>query len=560
MKQTREYEAKIYSSLTKIFLEEEPQAEPEIPFTALRGETFSFVVSYTHRGWSDPYAFVRLESPIKECYRIREVCQVPSVRPANANADADYLRKAPGLYPDLLTDLSENRVQFWNGKYKSLWVDVEIPADVSSGLFPIDVVFVTERGDELCRAQTMLQIGKTVLPKAKLIHTEWFHGDCLADYYRVPVFSERHWEIMEAFIRTAAKRGCNMILTPQFTPPLDTAPGGERTTIQLVEVFAEADGSYRFGFERMQRWVELCLRCGMRYFEMSHLFTQWGAAHAPKVMGYRDGVWQQLFGWEDDAVGGRYTKFLQAYLPCLVKKLEEWGIKEQTRFHISDEPGAEHLASYRAARESVAEYLKDFVIMDAISDLEICRQGGIDCPVCANDHMTPFLEAGIAPLWSYYCTSQGALVSNRFMAMPSVRNRIFGIQAFLYGLEGILHWGYNFYNSQYSVFHLNPYQSTDANGAFPSGDPFLVYPGPDGRPEESIRLMVQCHMMQDVSAMELLEKRMGREYVRALLQEGTKEKITFTSYPKSASWLLSVRNRINEALEHTCPAGREEER
>ncbi|MDO5418431.1 MAG: DUF4091 domain-containing protein, partial [Lachnospiraceae bacterium] len=579
MENTVQYSARILSSLEKVFIDQKPEGgfpgARGAEFTALRNETFSFQVSYTCDGRVCPFGTVRVESPIREYCRIREVRYVPSVRPVNPEFDDHYLRTQPGLYPDLLTELLEapvsagqtsggqvsggqtsgspaetgGQVQFWANKQKSLWIDVEIPADGMTGTFPIAVIFSSKEGEEWCRAETTLSIGRTVLKPQKLIHTEWFHGDCLADYYGVPVFSERHWEIMEAFIRTAAERGCNMILTPQFTPPLDTAPGGERTTIQLVDVKVLPDGSYEFGFDRLKRWVEMCQGCGMTYFEMSHLFTQWGAAHAPKIMAEKDGKLQQIFGWDDPAAGGSYTEFLGSYLPQLTKKLKEWGIAEVTRFHISDEPRKEHLTSYKAAKESVAGYLEGFVIMDAISDLEICREGGIDCPVCANNHIAPFLEAGVKPLWGYYCTSQCVDVSNRFMAMPSARNRIFGIQAFLYELEGFLHWGYNFYNSQFSVRRLNPYCTNDADGAFPSGDPFLVYPGKDGKPEESIRLMVLSHMMQDVRAMEQLAEQKGREFVVSLIEDGLEERITFGRYPKSAEWILKVRNRVNEELE-----------
>ena len=67
-----------------------------------------------------------------------------------------------------------------------------------------------------------------------------------------------------------------------------------------------------------------------------------------------------------------YTKFLQTYLPQLTAKLKEWGI-DKNLFHVSDEPTLHFLESYKAAKESVAEYLKDFVIIDALSDYEFIR-------------------------------------------------------------------------------------------------------------------------------------------------------------------------------------------
>ena len=50
-----------------------------------------------------------------------------------------------------------------------------------------------------------------------------------------------------------------MILTPIFTPPLDTAVGGERTTTQLVGIKTDGD-AYCFDFAKLDRWVELCRR------------------------------------------------------------------------------------------------------------------------------------------------------------------------------------------------------------------------------------------------------------------------------------------------------------
>lgn len=552
MSDTIRYTARVLSSLSKVFLDEEPVCDPACTkFTALQGEVFSFQVCYWHSGWLSPYAKVHIQSPLG-CYcHIREIQSVPSAQPTRAWTDDNYLRTKPGLYPDLLTELADGRVLFSAGRYKSLWIDVEVPEGGPAGKYPITVVFETTQGEELCRAETKLLVYGITLRKQTLLHTEWLHGDCLADYYQVPVFSEAHWQILRNFIAAAAKRGCNMILTPQFTPPLDTAVGGERTTIQLVEVTVTPEGDYSFGFGKLKRWVDMCLECGMTHFEMSHLFTQWGAHHAPKIMAEKQGQFVRIFGWETEAAGNGYQEFLAAYLPMLIEKLKEWGIAPVTRFHISDEP--EQSDSYLAARNIAAEYLEGFVIMDAISSLQVYRDGRITCPVCANDHIGPFLEEGVTPLWSYYCTAQFLHVSNRFMAMPSARSRVYGMQIFKYGLEGILHWGYNFYNSKESVYHLDPYRCTDAGGVFPSGDAFLVYPGRDGQPEESIRLMTICHMMQDIRAMEQLAESRGREYVVLLLEKELSAPITFDDYPKSDAWLLNIRNLINEKLSQLRP-------
>ncbi|MDD7431394.1 MAG: DUF4091 domain-containing protein, partial [Coriobacteriaceae bacterium] len=150
--------------------------------------------------------------------------------------------------------------------------------------------------------------------------------------------------------------------------------------------------------------------------------------------------------------------------------------------------------------------------------------------------------------WTYYCTGQFLDVSNRFMAMPSARNRIYGVQLYKYNIVGILHWGYNFYNSQYSISRINPYAVTDAGGAFPSGDPFLVYPGSDGMPEESIRMMVHYQVLTDLRALQMLERLAGRDFVMDLIEGDLGEPLTFTRYPKSDMYLISLRNRVNREI------------
>ena len=235
-------------------------------------------------------------------------------------------------------------------------------------------------------------------------------------------------------------------------------------------------------------------------------------------------------------------------MPELKRKLSEWGILDKTYFHISDEPGEEHLESYLAAKRIIAPLLEGCRIIDALSDYSFYEKGIVEHPVPANDHIQPFLEHKVPELWTYYCTAQNLKVSNRFFSMPSLRNRILGVQLYKFGLHGFLHWGYNFYNSAFSREHINPFAITDADSCFPSGDSFLVYPQPDGTAGESIRLMVLFHAMQDIRAFELLESLAGRAFVLMLLDEGLDTPIRFDHYPVSDKWLLELRERVNKEI------------
>lgn len=541
------YKAKLLHTLVKVFSDEEPKSEPMHNITALKNETVSFQVALSKIGARSEHLTVTVDSPLRDILHIRTVENVPAQFPTHPTVDDNYLRTAPGLYPDLLRELWQNKVLVMPNQWRAVWVDAEIPSDFPAGTYPVTLLFSDKKSEVVCSLTTEITIYDAALPEQTLIQTQWFHCDCLAEYYGVEVFSEAFWEIVDNFMQTYVKRGYNMILTPIFTPPLDTAVGGERKTVQLVQVSVQ-NGVYAFDFSLLERWIALCCKNGIRYFEMSHLFTQWGAAHAPKIMATVDGEYRRIFGWETDIQSGEYGAFLRTFLPELTAFLKQAGVAQDTFFHISDEPIMDMFASYAAAKELVADLLAEFKIIDAISDYAFYEKGLIDRPVCTNKHIHDFIAHGVEHLWAYYCTSEWEDVSNRFIAMPSARTRIYGVQLYRYRIEGTLHWGYNFYNAKLSQYPINPYQVTDAGCAFPAGDPFIVYPGQDRRPEESLRIMLLNQARNDHRALCLLESLTSRDEVVRLIEADLPAPLTFSAYPKSDWYLLNLRNKVNRKI------------
>ncbi|AZN39976.1 DUF4091 domain-containing protein [Paenibacillus albus] len=543
------FELRTISSLAKVFADEELSAPSHPRASALANETFAFQVAYRSKQLLKGIN-VKVSSTLSDVISIRSVGLVPSELPVYADHDEHVLRTAPGLYPDPLFEVeSKAGIIAFPSQWRAIWVTVDLAQkQAAAGNHTIELAFETDRGELLGTAVFELDVLTAALPKQTLIHTEWFHTDCLATHFGVPVFSEKHWENIEKYAGTAAKHGMNMILTPVFTPPLDTAVGGERPTVQLVDVDAADDGTYQFGFEKLGRWVELCRRQGIEYFEISHLFTQWGAKHAPKIVAtLSDGQEKQIFGWDTDASGEGYRAFIAQFLPALVAWIKQNNLQQSCYFHISDEPSIDHLESYSSASDMVSEILQEFPIIDALSDYAFYEKGLVKKPIPANNHIEPFIENEVAGLWTYYCCGQYKEVSNRFFSMPSARNRILGIQLYKFQIEGFLHWGYNFWFAQYSTKSIDPYRNTDANYAFASGDAFLVYPS-EGTPVESIRLEVFYEALQDLRALQLLEQLYGRDYVLAGLEEGLEQPITFSQYPRETEWLLAKREWVNEQI------------
>ncbi|MBE6919498.1 MAG: DUF4091 domain-containing protein [Ruminococcaceae bacterium] len=545
---------KTVSSLEKCFLDDDFAAKaPFIAGSALRGDRLSYQICLYDDGTDTAAKTVcraRVESPVAHWVQLSCVHHVPSLMPVFPDrCDEHYLRTESGLFPDLLIPLRDNpNVYAVPRQLHSLWVDVRVPQGAAPGTYPITVTLQdTKTGADVGMSRFTLTVRETVLPEQTLLYTQWFHCDCLANYYGVETFSPDHWRIISNFLRTAADNGVNVILTPVFTPPLDTAVGHNRRTTQLVDITAE-NGRYTFDFTRLGRWIDLCRSVGIHHFEMPHLFTQWGAQHAPQIVARVDGEVRQIFGWESEAVGGAYTDFLHRFLPALRAYLREKGVEEQCIFHISDEPNEQQLDDYRRARDSVAALLEDCRVMDAQSDYEFYASGIVPHPIVCTDMIQPFLDSGAEDLWAYTCCAQCVDVSNRFLAMPSGRNRIMGVQLFRHRIRGFLQWGYNFYNNQYSIAPVDPYRVTDGEFFVPSGDAFSVYPAPDGTAYETIHLAVFSQALRDLRALEALAERMGRDTVNALIDSRAGKPITFTDYPRDDSFLLDLRETVNEML------------
>lgn len=249
----------------------------------------------------------QLDGPLAEYISVRQVQSVPSGFPCYRETDENYLTTEPGLFPDPLIPLPQRRFFAACRYYGSLWLTLTPPADAQlAGDFPLTLRLLdAQTGEALAEATLTLHLVPAALPPQTLLHTEWLHTDCLADYYRLAVFSPDYWRAVRHFVRCAVHAGVNMLLTPLFTPPLDTAVGGERTTVQLVGVTRSAQG-YGFDFSRLAQWVALAQEEGIEHFEIAPLFTLWGAAHAPKIVVEEQGEARPLFGWHTDAQGEAY--------------------------------------------------------------------------------------------------------------------------------------------------------------------------------------------------------------------------------------------------------------
>ncbi len=535
----------LLSSLNKVFKDTEPNFSEFSEYSVLKNENFSFQVAFCAEKKEETELEISVSSALSKFINVYEVKNVPAGKNGYENSDSFHYDLTRKEFPDLLMPVKGCKIKVKKGQWNAIWIELS-PDEKPAGEEKITVTLKTDAGTT--EKSFTVNIINEFLPKQTLLYTNWFHNDCLCTYYNIDVFSDEYWEMVDSYIKNAVKHGMNMILTPIFTPPLDTQVGGERPTVQLVKVTKEK-GNYSFNFENFEKYVKLCLDNGIEAFEISHMFTQWGATAAPKIVATVNGKEKKIFGWETKASGKAYTEFLEAFSVAFAKEVKKLGIKNKCWLHVSDEPNEQQAKSYKKAADTVNRLFPDFKTLDALSDIEYFRKGLIKTPVCTEDEADVF-RPEVKNFWTYYCCCQiQDFLPNRMFSQPSQRSRVLGVLLYKYKAQGFLQWGHNFWYSQYSKHPIDPFKVTDAGNAFPSGDAFVVYPGDDRKPLNSLRHKVFLDAMQDLRALNLHENKKGRKYVLNLIEKGLDVPLNFKTSPHEAQWLLDLREAVNKELD-----------
>ena len=163
--------------------------------TALKGDTVSFQVTYYST--ESIVAKVSVSSAFGKHLILRSVEYVPATSPywreEAIYQDGNYMKTTPFECPDVLRAMRGGRLKITKNKYRTVRIDVEVPSRMKAGDYTVTVTLSDKDGNKLCENEQRIRVYNAVLPEATLKHTEWFHTDCIADYYGYEVFSEKHW-------------------------------------------------------------------------------------------------------------------------------------------------------------------------------------------------------------------------------------------------------------------------------------------------------------------------------------------------------------------------------
>ncbi len=533
----------------------------------LKNEPFSFQALY--RAPKGNFCFpvsiaAETELPI-EAWRVDYVA---AMNVANPCGEPGYESDRPGLFPDILmprpakpsletirinwgtTQLGEvdvdNLLNATDSDYQSVWFTLNPDSKpLTAGDYPVRITMTElKTGEIVAEAALTVTVIDASLPDQTAYYTNWFHVDCICDLFGVKPYSNAFYKLFDEYITNMVRHRQNTLLLPAFTPPLDTLVQRERMNVQLVDMEKTADG-WQFSFDKMRRYVRHAKKCGIRTFEHSHLFSQWGALNTPNIYD-KDG--HRIFGFDTKASGEAYRTFIRAYLKAFLAFSENEGIRDRLVFHISDEPTLEQLENYRAAREGVADLLEGYPVADAMSHVEFYAEGLVNNPVAMVKYAERF-DGKCPNFWLYYTGgTYEHFCSNRLVSNTAAITRVIGVQMYRYNAPGFLQWAYNYYYDFRSLGCCDPKGAPNFYRMYP-GVTYLCYPilGRGNRHVvPSIREKLMGEAMDDLRALRLLETKIGREKTLALCESVLGE-ISYSTIPEGEA-LRELREKINAAI------------
>jgi hypothetical protein len=447
--------------------------------------------------------------------------------------ELDGVALVPGLVPDPLYPQATARIG--PRENQSFWVTITVPAEAQPGVRELAIRFELPNGTPQVELHATLDIRSLVVqPRHDFPVTHWWRPETIYEHYAIEPFGEAWWKLAEAYIRNLVAHGNNVLFVQQLFPRREFV----RRPAQMVKITCPAPGRYEFDWSQVRRLVRLGRECGATHFEWSHLWIYWGVQHAMPVYTMKDGQAVPLWPPDTDGHGELYTNFLRQFLPSFHQFLQEENLLDCSYFHLSDEPATEHIPNYRRARQTLRELAPWMKVMDALSDVEYGRQALTDMPIPVVSTAQAYIDEKI-PHWVYFCCAPRGPYLNRFMDTPLAKIRMSGWLFYRLRAQGFLHWGYNCWQKLEQDAMIDPF-TEGAAGLWPDipyGDPFVVYPGPDG-PLDSIRWEVFAESLEDYAMLQTA----GVDPDDALLEDIR----TYADFPKTQAWIMEATARVLE--------------
>ncbi|MFD0673044.1 DUF4091 domain-containing protein [Cohnella sp. GCM10027633] len=457
-----------------------------------------------------------------DTYRVR--VDVPGLQRGRVRANLVGLVEDDDrqLKSDML--LQQASIYVEKRRAQPVWIEVEIDSDAEPGTYvPVITVFRHRMFEDETVVRTLtfeLKVLDVALssPADYAFYLDlWQHSSNIARKYDAELWSERHFAILEPYVSSLAELGQKAISVVVSEIPwsgqascYDRIDPANQFEYSIVQVTRQADEEWRFDFGALNRYVELCMKHGIRQeIEVFGLLNIWvleDAGFGGVIEDHDDAVRIRYY---DESSGTykymREKRQLARYVAALERNFIEKGWIDRVRI-LADEP--KDLARFRSRMRELRAMAPSFQYKVAINHAEFMEEeglldhvAGLDCVAVEYERMMS-LKEGQAGKTLYYVACD-IKYPNTFISSHLLESRAIPWIAWHFKLDGFLRWNYTAWPNDplNRISYHYPF--------FPAGDTNFVYPGREGKPMLSLRYKLLQKGIRDCEIFRMYVERGG---------------------------------------------------
>lgn len=423
----------------------------------------------------------------------------------SADAKEDYVLNAPGLLPDALISIDRRKTLTVNRNVTVIWVSITTDFP---GNFDLSLRFTTDTQE--LKSNFTLHVLPNQLPRSDFLHTEYIDPWGIASAYRVPVYSDVFWDMLNKHLDLCFFHGINSILLPLFPVMYEESLPFKPT--QLIRVRMESN-KYLFDFDLLDSWMLQMKKCDIRNIVIPPIFPSLETMKCPPLMWMRFLSETPIFSRNATLDSPEYIGFMEKFLRQFIQHMQAFDFIERIDFQLTNDPRVEDEPAYLACRDAIAKVLKKQTVSNGIVRQEFHRLGHSPSLRIYLHDAARFPEEFKEVSFDVHSAADPC---NLLIAAPAARLRAFGIYAYRHNITGLFNLGFNRSMNLSDFSPVDLYCETDYENSFPSGSCHLVYPG-TREPVLSVRLKLLHFAIQDLRVLRLLERSVGRDRLVALI-------------------------------------------
>lgn len=389
-------------------------------------------------------------------------------------------------------------------KVQAVWVEVKIGRDVKPGIYEAHITISGHRmfeDEEILGEQSFkIKVADLLLdsPAQYSFYLDlWQHNSNIARKYEVPLWSEKHFEIIERYVEALAALGQKAITviaseipwSGQFSS-YDRVNPSNTFEYSTVRVALSAEGKWKYDFSPLNRYVRLCMEYGIdseiEVFGLINIWLLEDVGFGSVIEDYPDGI---RIRYLDEKTGTykyiRRKSDLQSYITALEANFTENGWIDKVRV-VADEPA--DVALFTERLNALKAMAPSFRFKAAINHASFIEEDidGIDdyVPIlpsaCREYDRIQELRSSIrGRLLFYVCCWPDK--PNTFICSPLIESRMIPWLAWYLDLDGFLRWNFTVWpdDPRNRISYRYP--------EWKAGDTNFVYPGKDGKPLLTLR-------------------------------------------------------------------------